>query len=123
MDCMKAVELGELLCIIENCILTRRSHHINYLYIHMMGKIRLDELPDLSSNDAMMLRYLTRDPNKVTAVDETCREALRTNRYPSLSAEHLKSIEQHIIDLKGMSYPSNYPIENKLKRAREAGYL
>lgn len=89
----------------------------------MVGKIRLDESPNLSPNDAMMLRYLTKDPARNTSVDDACREALRRNRYPSLSKEQLKPIEQLIIDLKGKSYPSTYPIESKLKRAREAGYL
>lgn len=123
MDLMKALELGDMLSVIENCILTRQSHTVDYLYIHMMGKIRLDESPDLSSNDAMMLRFLTKNSARNTDVDNACREALRNNRYPNLSVNHLKPIEQQIIGLKGKCYPFDYPIESKLERAREAGYL
>lgn len=123
MDGMKALELNELLTRIEACLMARQCRTLDYLYIHIMGKIRLDESPHLSPNDAAVLKMLTKDPSRNTDVDEVCREALRGNVYPVLSDEQLQLAENIIIDLSGKCYPATYPMKEKLQRAREAGYL
>lgn len=117
---MMALELGGLLEVIENCFLSRSHHSIHYLYIHMMGKIKVEEEPDLRYSDAMMLKSLLKHPERNSHVEEICRKALEANVYPDIPQALLAEIEERVVEA---AWPRSYPIKEQLQRAREAGYL
>ena len=123
---MKAAELGELFEYIEQCILARGDFTVIYLYIHMLGKIKLDASPTLSSFDADWLQRLTQPKSRNSATDALCRAALQKNMYPDLPAAHLRPIEQRVIAQLQASQRATtraYPIAQKFERARASGWL
>lgn len=120
MELMKAEDLDVLLQVIERCILARSHYTIHYLYIHMLGKIRMDGRTDLIPSDTKTLELLLSDPRRTSPIDEVCRKALENDVYPDLPSEHLAEIEKHVIR---SALPRSYPIQQELQRARDSGYL